>query len=102
MPMLYKLCGEVMIPAINNSDIGAIFEEHRICKELGVFGPHQFHDVCMSIGNVVCTLMGLFQEDIAGVYGEKEKRFVFKSVIVGSSSKARVKIINPNKVRITV
>lgn len=32
------------------------------------------------------------------MYGEKEKRFVFKSVIVGSTSKARIKIINPNKV----
>lgn len=47
MPMLYKLCGEVMIPSINNNDIGAIFEEHRICKELGILGVHQFHEVSM-------------------------------------------------------
>ena len=33
-----------------------------------------------------------------GVYGEQERRFVFKSVVVGRTSKARFKISNPNKV----
>ena len=33
-----------------------------------------------------------------GVYGEEERRFLFKSVVVGQTSKARFKISNPNKV----
>ena len=32
------------------------------------------------------------------MYAEKERKFVFKSVIVGQTSKARFKISNPNKV----
>ena len=33
-----------------------------------------------------------------GVYGEEERRFLFKSVMVGQTSKAHFKISNPNKV----
>ena len=33
-----------------------------------------------------------------GIFGETEKRFLFKSVIIGQSSKARFRIINSNKV----
>ncbi len=45
MPMKYKVCAEVLVPGINTADLSAIFEEHRVCKELGVLGQHQFHEV---------------------------------------------------------
>lgn len=77
----YKICGDVMIPGIDITDFCSIFEEHRVCRELGVLGQHLFHG-----------------ENCVGVYGEEEKRFVFKSVIVGKTSQARFKITNPNKV----
>lgn len=80
-PIKYKICGEVMIPGINTTDFYSIFEEHRVCRELGVLGHHLFHG-----------------EECVGVYGEEERRFVFKSVLVGKVSKARFKISNPNKV----
>jgi len=38
------------------------------------------------------------QDGCVGVYGEQEQRFVFKSVVVGQTSKARFKISNPHKV----
>ena len=80
-PLSYKISGEVLQPEINTADVASIFEEHRVCRRLGVLGQHQFHgDGCV------------------GVYGEEERRFVFKSVIVGQSSKARFKISNQNKV----
>lgn len=41
----YKIRGEVLVPAINTSDIASVFEEHRICKQLGVLGQHKFHEV---------------------------------------------------------
>ena len=33
----YKLIAEACIPGINISDIGAIFEEHRICRSLSLW-----------------------------------------------------------------
>lgn len=45
-PMVtYKICGEVLVPGINTTDMAAIFEEHRICRQLGALGQHQFHEV---------------------------------------------------------
>lgn len=41
----YKICGEVLVPGINTTDMAAIFEEHRICRQLGALGQHQFHEV---------------------------------------------------------
>lgn len=41
----YKICGEVLMPGINTTDIAAIFEEHRVCRQLGALGQHQFHEV---------------------------------------------------------
>ena len=41
----YKIRGEVLVPAINTSDISSVFEEHRICKQLGILGQHKFHEV---------------------------------------------------------
>ena len=38
------------------------------------------------------------QDGCVGVYSEQEQRFVFKSVVVGQTSKARFKISNPHKV----
>lgn len=81
----YKICGEVLQPEINTVDVASIFEEHRIVRRLGVLGQHQFHE-----------------EDCVGVYGEEQKRFVFKSVIVGQAAKARFKISNFNKVCIRI
>ena len=80
-PLHYELRGEVLVPGINTTDTVSIFEEHRVCRQLGVLGQYLFHE-----------------EGCVGVYGEEERRFVFKSVIVGQSSKARFKINNPGKV----
>ena len=80
-PIKYRICGEVMIPGICTTDFSSIFEEHRVCRELGVLGQHLFQG-----------------EDCVGVYGEEEKRFVFRNVIVGKVARARFKISNPNKV----
>lgn len=74
---------EACVPSINVDDIGSIFEEHRVCKNLSVWQ----HMNCGSL-------------DIAGVYGEEEKKFVFNNVIVGRKAKARFKILNANKVRL--
>lgn len=82
-PIPYKIGCEVLNPGINTTDIALIFEEHRICRELGVLGQYQFHE-----------------DNCVGVYGEREKKFVFKGVIVGQMSKARFKISNPNKVKL--
>ena len=73
-PVPYKIGCEVLSPGINTTDVASIFEEHRICRE--------FHE-----------------DNCVGVYGERERRFVFKGVIVGQVAKARFKISNPNKVR---
>lgn len=81
----YKICGDVMIPGINTTDLWSIFEEHRVCRELGALGQHLFHG-----------------ENCVGVYGEEEKRFVFRNVIVGKLARARFKISNPNKVMTTI
>ena len=48
MPMEYKICCEVLVPGINTTDLPLVFEEHRVCKELGVLGQHQFHEVSLS------------------------------------------------------
>ena len=37
MGIPYKMIAEACTPAINVSDIGSIFEEHRICKNLSVW-----------------------------------------------------------------
>lgn len=82
LPTNYRICGEVLVPGIENKDIPSIFDEHRVCKRLGSLGQHLFHE-----------------HDCVGVYGEEERKFVFKNVIVGKASVARFKINNPNKVR---
>lgn len=33
----YKLIAEACVPGINITDIGAIFEEHRICRSLNLW-----------------------------------------------------------------
>jgi len=33
----YRLIGETCVPGINITDLGSIFEEHRICKNLNVW-----------------------------------------------------------------
>lgn len=75
----YKLIAEACIPSINIDDIGSIFEEHRICKNLNIWQ----HSSEMESG---------------GVYGEEEKKFIFNNVIVGRKAKARFKISNTTKV----
>ena len=80
-PIIYHIYGDVLEPAINTTDMGAIFEEHGVCQSLGVMGPQLFH-----------------RKGCIGVYGEAECRFAFKSVIVGQSAKARFKIINSTKI----
>ena len=80
-PVIYYIYGHVLEPEINTTDLGLIFEEHGVCQSLGVMGPQLFH-----------------REGCVGVYGEKERRFVFKSVIVGQTASARFKIINSTKI----
>nr|XP_006823299.1 PREDICTED: hydrocephalus-inducing protein homolog [Saccoglossus kowalevskii] len=77
----YKLISESCVPGIDTNDVGAIFEEHRVCKNLSVF-----------LNNHTLEL------DSGGVFGEDENKFVFGNVIVGRKAKARFKIINNNKV----
>ena len=76
----YRLIAEACIPGIDITNIGSIFEEHHICKNLSVWQ----HNHAMENG---------------GVYGEDENRFIFNNVLVGGKSKARFKISNNNKVR---
>ncbi len=59
MPMKYRICAEVLIPGINTTDLPSIFEEHRVCKELGVLGQHQFHEVSVHVTSCTCTCMTL-------------------------------------------
>ena len=80
-PIIYRIYGDVLEPAINATDLGSIFEEHGVCQSLGVMGPQLFH-----------------RKGCVGVYGETERRFAFKSVIVGQTAKARFKIINSTKI----
>lgn len=75
----YKLIAEACTPSINVSDIGSIFEEHRICKNLSVWQHNN-------------------TTENGGVYGEDENKFVFNNVLVGAKAKARFKITNTNKV----
>ncbi|XP_052816168.1 hydrocephalus-inducing protein homolog isoform X2 [Mya arenaria] len=75
----YKLLAEACIPSINTDDIGAIFEEHRVCKNLSVWQ----HTNSL---------------ESSGVYAEDEKKFVFNNVIVGRKATARFKISNNQKV----
>ena len=80
-PVIYHIYGDVLEPAINTTDFGFIFEEHGVYQSLGVLGPQLFT-----------------RKGCVGVYGEAERRFAFKSVIVGQTAKARFKIINSNKI----
>lgn len=79
--IIYTIYGDVLEPAINSIDLGSIFEEHGVCPSLSVMGPQLFH-----------------RQGCVGVYGEVERRFAFKSVIVGQTAKARFKIINSTKI----
>ena len=81
-PLSYTICGDVHLPRIETADVADIFEEHRVCKKLGALGHHLFHE-----------------QNCVGVYGEEERGFVFKSVVVGKTSVANFKITNPSKVR---
>ncbi|XP_052229341.1 hydrocephalus-inducing protein homolog isoform X3 [Dreissena polymorpha] len=75
----YKLLAEACIPSINVDDLGSIFEEHRICKNLSVWQHTNSFES-------------------SGVYAEDEKKFVFNNVIVGRKATARFKISNNQKV----
>ena len=81
-PMNYQITGEVLVPGIEASNVGLIFEEHRICKKLGALGQHMFRE-----------------HECVGIYGEEDKKFIFKGVTVGRSSVARFRVANHNKVR---
>ena len=77
----YKVMAEACIPGINLTDLGSIFEEHRIVKNLSVFlNTHQL------------------ELDGGGVFGEDENKFIFGHVLVGRKAKSRFKISNPYKV----
>nr|XP_033799169.1 hydrocephalus-inducing protein homolog isoform X3 [Geotrypetes seraphini] len=75
----YGLITEVCIPGFVTENITAMFEEHRICKNIDLYESIQ-------------TL------DSEGIYLEEENKFIFTNVLVGHSAKARFKIINEGKV----
>ena len=52
----YKIYGEVLLPSINYTDIVSIFEEHRICKKLGLISQHHFKEVVLPCFNLKVTL----------------------------------------------
>ncbi|CAF0941486.1 unnamed protein product [Adineta steineri] len=81
--LVYKLKSELIVPQIDTSDISSIFEEHRIVRNLSSFK------------NIADSITG-------GVYGEDERRFQFRNVIVGRTSKARFKISNAQKVPVDI
>lgn len=80
----YRIIAETCTPSINVDDIGSIFEEHRIVKNLALWQHHS--------QNAENTTMD------GGVYGEDDKKFIFNNVIIGRKAKARFKISNTNKV----
>jgi len=50
----YKLLAEACVPGINITDIGAIFEEHRICRSLNLW--QQTSEVSLSFRYSVMKL----------------------------------------------
>lgn len=70
---------EACVPAINTVDIGSIFEEHHICKNLS-------------------TLIQARKNRPGAAYSEDEGRFSFGSVVVGNRVEARFRISNTSKV----
>ncbi|CAF1106189.1 unnamed protein product [Rotaria sordida] len=81
--LVYKLKSELIVPQIDTSDISSIFEEHRLVRNLSSF---------QNIADVVT----------GGVYGEEERRFQFRNVIVSRTAKARFKITNSQKVPVDI
>lgn len=73
----------MIVPQIDTNDMSSIFEEHRIVRNLSSFK------------NFADSVTG-------GVYGEEERRFQFRNVIVGRTSKARFKIMNSQKVPVDI
>ena len=88
----YRLIVEACIPSINVDDLGSIFEEHRICKNL-------------SVGSLSVAFEGSSETSsrhadqlCGGIYGEEDRKFVFCDALVGVKSRARFKISNTKKV----
>ncbi|KAG8437289.1 hypothetical protein GDO86_008117 [Hymenochirus boettgeri] len=75
----FQLVAESCIPGFVNDDFASIFEEHRIVKDTR-------------------TLQLLPALQAGGVYLQEENRFLFWNVLVGQTSTARFKILNPGKV----
>ncbi|TRY66381.1 hypothetical protein DNTS_003349 [Danionella cerebrum] len=75
----YKLLADVCLPGIASTDFASIFEEHRICQYSSMLQCEQFRDS-------PC------------VYVQEENKFIFNSVLVGQSAKARFRLTNPGKV----
>ncbi|XP_035679087.1 LOW QUALITY PROTEIN: hydrocephalus-inducing protein homolog [Branchiostoma floridae] len=77
----YRLVAEACIPSINTSDIGAIFEEHRIVQN-----------------SQASEMLSQLQLESGGMYVEEDNKFVFNNVMVGRKARARFQITNTNKV----
>ncbi|XP_075045519.1 hydrocephalus-inducing protein homolog [Mixophyes fleayi] len=75
----FHLITEACTPAFDTDDIGSIFEEHRIVADARI-------------------LQCLPPLQAGGIYLEAENRFLFWNVLVGQTSSARFKILNPGKV----
>ena len=75
-PIQYKIYGEVLLPGINYTDIVSIFEEHRICKKLGLISQHHFKEVVFTCNgfkvNGVCYRM-----EVLGCMAKKTRDLYF-------------------------
>lgn len=91
---------ELIVPQIDTNDNSSIFEEHRIVRNLSSF--QSIADVISSSSLFAVLTENLFQSVTGGVYGEEERRFQFRNVIVGRTSKARFKISNSQKVPVDI
>lgn len=99
--LIYKLKSELIVPQIDTSDVSSIFEEHRIVRNLSSF--QNIADVRICLFFFIKKLFFFsFQSVTGGVYGEEERRFQFRNVIVGRTSKARFKITNSQKVPVDI
>ena len=59
--MQYKIYGEVLLPGINYTDIVSIFEEHRICKKLGLISQNHFKEVVLTCIKLTVTYYNRMQ-----------------------------------------
>ena len=81
--MQYKIYGEVLLPGINYTDMVSVFEEHRICRKLGLISQHHLKEVTIQCVYSVCMFMhGTFvcSRMVVWVYMEKMTEGLYSTV----------------------